>query len=104
MSGVRWEEEDAVSLKRFAVQRDKTEPAITDALTAVGADYIRLDVFDLLVLFRGGVFLLECKSTRYKVQTMRAKTRKQLGLIERGWPLHFVTTPDEALKAIGAGL
>lgn len=90
-----------MSLKRFAVQRDKTEPAIVAALEAVGAQCLRLDVLDLLVLFRGGLFLLECKSTRYTIKTMRAKTRKQLDLVDRGWPIYFVSTPDEALKAIG---
>jgi hypothetical protein len=87
----------------IAKRRDKTEAAIFNALIKAGADVIRLDTFDLIVLYRGRVFLLECKSIRgKKVQTMREKTRIQVGLVNRGWPLSFVTTPEQALQAIGA--
>lgn len=91
-----------MSLKRHAVRRDKTEAEIVAALRQVGADCLLLDEFDLLVLFRGGLFTLECKSTRGKAQTMRAKTERQKDLVQRGWPLRFCTTPEQALQAIGA--
>ena len=91
-----------MSLKRYAVRRDKTEGPILAALKAVGAEYLLLDAIDVLVLFRGRLTLLECKSTRSKKQTMREKTASQRDLVARGWPLHFVTTPEQALLAIGA--
>ena len=92
-----------MSLKRYSTRRDKTEPEILRALAAVGADYIRLDAIDVLVLFRGQLYLLECKSARGKKRPkMRETTRNQDVLVQRGWPLHFVSNPMEALRAIGA--
>lgn len=91
-----------MSLKRYATRRDTSEPAILRALAQVGADYILLDAFDTLVLFRGQLFMLENKTGRGKKGTMRSKTRNQEVLIERGWPLRFVSTPEQALAAIGA--
>ena len=91
-----------MSLKRYAARRDKTEPEILKALAKVGADYLLIDAVDVLVLYRGQVFLLECKSTRGKVKTMCPKTASQEALVKRGWPLHFVTTPEQALAVIGA--
>lgn len=85
-----------MGIKRWATKRDATEPSILRALHRVGADYIRLDPFDVLVLFRGRLTMLECK-----VATGRP-TRNQDVLIQRGWPIVFVRTPDEALTAIGA--
>jgi hypothetical protein len=87
-----------MSLKRHATRRDASEPAILRALAKAGADYIRLDAFDVLVLFRGRITMLECK-----VKGGR-KTRNQQVLVERGWPVHFVITAEEALAAIGADL
>lgn len=85
-----------MSLKRYATKRDKTEPEILRALHRAGADYILLDAFDVLVLFRGTVTMLDCKSKGGRV------TRNQEILVERGWPLKFAKTPEEALQAIGA--
>ncbi len=85
-----------MSLKRYATRRDGTETAILAALRKAGADYLLLDAFDVLVLFRGGLTMLDCKSLSGK------KTRSQEILVERGWPVYFVTTPQEALTAIGA--
>lgn len=84
-----------MSLKRFATRRDGTEPAILRALSQVGADYIRLDAFDVLVLFRGRLTMLDCKTVRGR------RTRNQQVLLDRGWPLQFVVTPADALAAIG---
>jgi hypothetical protein len=84
-----------MSLKRWSMKRDGTEPEILDALHRVGADFIRLDAFDVLVLFRGQLTMLECKTRRGRA------TRNQTVLVQRGWPLRFVRTADEALQAIG---
>ena len=85
-----------MSLKRYATRRDQSEPAILRAISAVGADYILLDAFDVLVLFRGQVHMLECKTPKKGRQTVNQKE-----LVRRGWPLHFVSTVDQALAAIG---
>lgn len=66
------------------------------ALGKVGAQYIILDAFDLLVLFRGRTVMLEVKTKTGRL------TDSQKELIARGWPLVIVRSPDEALKAIGA--
>lgn len=86
----------SMSLNRWSTRRDASEPEILRALATVGADYILLDAFDVLALFRGQVFLLDCKTAKGR------RTRNQTVLVERGWPLKFVRTPEEALRAIGA--
>lgn len=85
-----------MSLTRWGTRRDQSEPAIRKALGRVGARFLLLDPFDLLVLFRGKVYLLECKTGKGK------STRCQDLLVQDGWPVIFVTTPEQALKAIGA--
>lgn len=85
-----------MSIKRFDARRDATEPAIVRALLQVGALVLRLDAFDLLVLFRGRLVMLDCKTAKGK------PTPSQLDLIAAGWPLRFVVTADDALRAIGA--
>ena len=82
---------------RYAAKRDQSEKSILQALAIVGADYILLDAFDVLVWYQGRIVLLECKTPK-----KGRKTVSQKNLVERGWPLHFVTTPEQALKAIGA--
>lgn len=85
-----------MSLKRWAARRDSTEAAIVTALRQVGAQVLTLDRFDLLVLFHGRLFMLDAKS-RHGRATVTQDT-----MIALGWPLRYVETPDEALKAIGA--
>ena len=85
-----------MSLNRYATKRDRTEAPILRAIARAGASYIRLDPFDHLVLFRGQITMLECKT-----KTGRA-TQNQQDLVRLGWPLKFVKTPEEALAAIGA--
>ena len=80
---------------RYAAKRDATEPDILRALHAAGADYILLEPFDVLVLFRGRLIMLDCKTGRGRA------TRNQAGLLDRGWPLVFVRSPEDALRAIG---
>jgi Holliday junction resolvase len=53
-----------MSLKRYATRRDKTEPAILQALASVGAKYLLLDAVDVLALYKGRVYLLECKTPK----------------------------------------
>ncbi len=85
-----------MSLKRYATRRDATEPEILRALSKVGAEYILLDAFDVLVLFRGQVFMIDCKTKKGR------PTRNQDVLVTRGWPLRYAVTAEDALRAIGA--
>lgn len=78
-------------------KRDATEAAILRVLRQVGADYILLDPFDLLVWHRGRLFMLDCKTADGR------QTQRQRDLVKRGWPLTFVVTEAEALAALGIG-
>ena len=88
-------------MKRYAAKRDETEPDILRALAAVGADYLLLDVVDVLCLYRGQVYMLECKTPQSKKGSVR-KTKSQIDLTARGWPVYYVTSGESALQAIGA--
>src|SRR5262245_44619126 len=95
------DESDAISgteggVKRYANKRDATEPDIVQALERVGAKVKRLDAFDLLVLYRNVLFMIDCKSPKGRA------TMSQERLIAEGWPLRYAETPEEALQAIGA--
>jgi len=81
-------------VRHHGAKRDATEPEILRALARVGADYVCLDIVDVLVFFRGRLFLLECKSKGGR------KTRNQKRLVERGWPVHFVMTAEQALAVL----
>ncbi len=85
-----------MSLKRFDARRDATEPAIVATLEKVGAQVLRLDVFDLLVCYRGALFMLDAKTASGRT------TKAQDRLVALGWPLVYVRDEMAALEAIGA--
>jgi hypothetical protein len=85
-----------MSIKRWNAKRDANEPDIVRALEQVGAKVLRLDSFDLLVLFRGTLFMLDAK-----MPTGRT-TLAQDDLLADGWPLHMVVDEISALRAVGA--
>lgn len=85
-----------MSLNRWNAKRDATEPAIVDALEHAGAKVLRLDTFDLLVLYHGQLFMFDAKVPKGRT------TLSQDVLIREGWPLRLVHDPIAALKAIGA--
>lgn len=85
-----------MSLNRYDARRDVTEKAIVAALRTAGAQVIFLHPFDLLVRFRQQIFLLDCKRPQGKA------TVAQQAMIDAGWPLTLVETPESALRAIGA--
>lgn len=85
-----------MSLNRWNARRDANEPAIVDALEKAGALVLRLNKFDLLVYYRGKLFMLDPKTSKGRA------TSVQEALLDNGWPLVFVRDEIEALKAIGA--
>lgn len=80
---------------RRAAKRDLTEPAIVSALELAGCLVLRLDRFDLLVERGTKLYMLDCKSPGGR------PTKGQERLVELGWPLVFVETPEAALEAVG---
>ena len=88
----------------YGARRDENEPEIVKALRAIGCEVEQLDLFDLLVLFRGHVHLLEVKMPLGPRGGQKDKmpTEKQQELMDKGWPLKVVRSPNEALRAIGA--
>ena len=83
-----------------ARRRDENEAEIVAALRQVGALIMRLSEKgcpDLLVLWRGSLFVLEVKAAAWShTTTAQAET------VAAGWPVSFVRSTDEALRAIGA--
>lgn len=81
---------------RTAARRDVAEPAIVQALEAIGAEVTRIsspNAPDLLVRFRRRWTPLGVKTPKIGRLTKSEKAKPAR------WPL--VTTPDEALRAIG---
>ena len=108
---------------RFARQRDANEPEIVAALVAAGATVSKQNekgAPDLLVGYDGETFLLEVKRATASGKPKRTQPGRRLkteattderGLLDsqqkwwaswRGRPPVVVTTPEEALVAIGA--
>ena len=90
-----------MSRNRYARARDQNEPSIVQALEAAGCDVIRGDDVDLLVGRAGVSYLIEVKrpkrATESRVQPIQRRLRDQW----RG-QYAIVTTPEEALRAVGA--
>lgn len=80
-------------------KRDKAEGPIVEALRAVGAQVFRVSAPgapDLFVLYRGAWSAGEVKTGKGRTTA----AQQQTGAGER-WPIW--RTPEDALKAIGAG-
>lgn len=82
--------------KSFAKKRDANEPEIVAALKKIGAKIMRLDDVDLLVNYRGKIYLLEVKTPEGKL------TKSQRDLLDDGWPIHIVRDIGGAYLAVGA--
>jgi len=78
------------------LRRDRSERPIVQALRHAGAKVILLDKFDMLVLYRDRLTMLDAKTGKGKA------TAAQDALIAEGWPLRYVADVDAALQAIGA--
>jgi predicted tellurium resistance membrane protein TerC len=108
-----------------AANKDKNQNKIERALITAGAQFIdtsmlKKDTFDLIVLFRGNVFLLEIKNDDYLPKSFYEMTDKEKRdyLIQKKLTenekktlkkcvltnniLHIVYDVDSTLKAIGA--
>lgn len=89
------------------VSRDRNQQAIVDTLRAVGAfvydaAHVGGGFPDLVCSFRERVYLLEVKSTNWYGKKGLNESQKRFSTALEGLPVSVVTTPDEALKAIGA--
>ena len=82
--------------KSYAKRRDENEPEIVKALEGIGAKVIRLDIVDLLVNYKGKIYLLEVKTPEGKL------TKKQRELLDDKWPVHIVRDIGGAFLAVGA--
>lgn len=81
--------------KSYAKKRDANEPEIVDALRKVGCKIVYLDWVDLLVNYKGKVYLIEVKTKTGKLTSDQEKNFKH-------WPIHIVRDAGAALLAVGA--
>lgn len=86
---------------RRDARTDANQPEILEALRKAGAwaYYIKVP-FDLLVGFRGRLYLMECKVGKRKLNEKQAEVMKEL--MFRGVVPAIVRTPEDALRSIGA--
>lgn len=92
-----------MSIKRWATRKDTSQRNIIEALEAVHCEvWIIERPCDLLTLFRGRWQPLECKTpqTNGKVRKRTDQAEQTETLARTCIPV--VTTPMEALRAIGA--
>lgn len=83
---------------------DGNHSEMIDGLRAVGAKVADLSrmgggVPDLLVAFRGRIFLMEVKNPQ-SAYGRRGLSRKQRAFADQGWPVNVVTSVDEAVSLI----
>lgn len=92
-----------MSINRWATRKDATQRVIVEALEAVQCEvWIIERPCDLLTLFRGRWLPLECKTPQANGKVRkRSDQPEQTETIERT-RIPVVTTPMEALRAIGA--
>lgn len=92
-----------MSIKRWATRKDAVQKDIIAALEAVNCEvWVIEQPIDLLTLYRGRWLPLECKTPQKNGKPRkRTDQEDQTALIERT-AIPVVTTPMEALRAIGA--
>lgn len=95
--------EESVSIKRWATRKDAVQKDIIAALESVGCEvWVIEKPVDLLTNFRGQWMPLECKTPQKNGKARKRNDQaEQTETIERT-RIPVVTTPLEALKAIGA--
>jgi hypothetical protein len=92
-----------MSLKRWATRKDTAQREIVEALEAVNCEvWIIERPCDLLTHFRGRWLPLECKTPKANGKVRKRNDQaEQTQTLERT-RIPVVTTPLEALKAVGA--
>lgn len=95
-------------MPRRAANKDRNQGPIVETLRGVGAFVFDASGIgggfpDLLVSFRQDVYLIEIKNPEswYGKKGM-SDSQKRFCEQLRGFPIHVATTPDEALRIIGA--
>lgn len=101
-----------MSLNRYATSRDSNEPQIVKEFEGHRWLVLQLKEFDLLVCHRSCKQLLavEVKTPQDEKQSTAASkrtrggtlTQRQKALIESGWPLYIIKTPEEVRELIAA--
>ncbi|MCP4256754.1 MAG: hypothetical protein GY774_04405 [Planctomycetes bacterium] len=85
----------------YAKKRDANEPEIVEALEKIGASVERLDLFDLLVGYKGRTYMMEVKNPLGKNKL----TESQIELMKtwKGSPLHIVRDAETAIDILTRG-
>lgn len=92
-----------MSLIRYAQKRDINEAIIIEALQGVGAFVTQLSgkgTPDILVIFRGDVFLMEVKAPKAKLTPAQVEWHGTA--LNAGYGVPIVVTIADALRVIGA--
>jgi hypothetical protein len=94
-------------MPRRRVSRDRNQQPIVDTLRAVGAfvydaAHIGGGFPDLLVCFRGSVYLLEVKSDNWYGRRGLTARQERFRQALEGFPVSVVHSADDALFVIGA--
>lgn len=94
-------------MSRYARRVDRSQTGIVAALRAAGCTVVSLAPLgrgapDLAVGHGGVTFMLECKSPGYlKAHPERVSEQRAWAKAWRGGPVLFVSTPEQALDALG---
>ncbi len=89
-------------MPQYAKRRDENEPDIIEALRRAGCDVLLANDVDLIVGSRGSTFILEVKHPKRASESRIRPIQKAL---RDGWKGQYaiVTTPEQALAAVGLG-
>lgn len=94
-------------MSRYARRVDHSQPEIVEKLRAAGCTVLSLAPLgkgapDLAVGSHGFTYLMECKSPQYrKAHPERIAEQREWAKKWHGGPVLFVSTPEEALQALG---
>lgn len=87
-------------LRSYANRRDKSEPVIFDTLKAMGCRvYATNKPTDALCLYRGTVYLVECKTPLSKAGRVKL-TKDQEAFIADGWPVTVLASANDAVRFV----
>jgi len=93
------------NLMRRAAKIDKNQPDIVKILDRAGAyvlDTHRLEnSFDILVGFRGQLYIVEIKNPENRWTLTEGEEKCRNGFVSVGVPYHIVETPWQALDVLG---